>query len=208
MSAAHTTFNERKDNMNKAKLIPVLLAGLLAAPVFAQTVAIEAQRNVNQETRIENGLKSGALTTREAAKLEHQEARIDSAEAKALKDGKLSNAEKTRIQRMQNQASRDIAKQEHDGQKGNPTSASSLRMQADVQRNINQQQRVKNGVKDGSLTRHEAAKLEQGQAKVDRQEARAGRDGHVGAAEEKQIQRSENRQSRRIHRQRHDAQNG
>ena len=194
--------------MKKAKLIPMLIAGLLAAPVFAQTPVNEVQRNINQETRIENGLKSGALNTREAAKLERDEAHIDSAEAKAMKDGMLSAKEQRRIQRMQNQASHDIARESHDAQKGNPTSASSLRMQADVQRNINQQQRTENGLKDGSLTTHEAARVERGQAKVVRKEARAGADGHVGAAEEKRIQRAENRQSRRVHRQRHDAQNG
>ncbi|TFW06910.1 hypothetical protein E4K72_09545 [Oxalobacteraceae bacterium OM1] len=191
--------------MKKAQLIPVLLAGLLAAPVFAQTAA-DVQRNVNQETRIENGLKSGALTTREAAKLEREEAKVDKAESKALRDGKLSTAEQRRITRMENRASRDIAKESHDAQTGNPNSASSQRMQADVQRNINQQQRIENGVKDGSLTNHEVAKLERGQARVDRKEARAGADGHVGAREEKRIQRTEDRQSARVHRQRHDGQ--
>jgi hypothetical protein len=191
--------------MNKATLLPVLLAGLLAAPVFAQTAG-EVQRNVNQETRIENGLKSGALTTREAAKLEREEAHVDKAEARALRDGKLSAAEQNRVQRMQNKVSRDIAHETHDVQKGNPTSASSLRMQADVQRNINQQQRVENGIKDGSLTKHEAARLERGQAQVERKEARAGHDGHVSAGEEKRIQHAENRQSHRIFRQRHDRQ--
>jgi hypothetical protein len=79
-------------------------------------------------------------------------------------------------------------------------------MQADVQRNINQQQRVEAGVQNGSLTNREVAKLERGQAKVDRKEAVAGADGHVGAHEQARIQRSENHQSKRIHRQKHDAQ--
>jgi len=43
-------------------------------------------------------------------------------------------------------------------------------MQADVQRNINQQQRVEQGVKSGQLTNREAGKLENGQARVDRED--------------------------------------
>lgn len=192
--------------MKNAKLIPLLLAGLLAAPVFAQTVAAEVQRDVNQQQRIESGLKSGALTTREAAKLEGEQSRIDSAEAKALRDGKLSAAEQRRIQRMQNKASRDINAEKHDTQTGNPDSASSKRMQADVQRNVNQQQRIENGINNGSLTNRETGALEGGQARVARKEARAGLDGNASAHEQRKIQRAENRQSRRIHHEKTDAQ--
>jgi hypothetical protein len=192
--------------MKNAKLIPVLLASLLAAPVFAQSAATATQRDVKQQQRIENGLKSGQLTTREAAKLEREDAKIDHAEAKAMKDGNLSNAEKARITRMQNQASQDIRSEKHDAQTGNPNSASSQRMQADVQRNVNQEQRINAGLKDGSLTNHEAARMERGQAKTDRQEARAGRDGVVGKREQAGVQRAENRQSARIRGQRHDRQ--
>ena len=89
---------------------------------------------------------------------------------------------------------------------GNPQSASSQRMQADVQRNVNQEQRIENGIQNGSVTNREAAKLEHGQARVEHKEARAGRDGHVGAAEQANIQHAENHQSRRIFKQKHDAQ--
>ncbi|MEC5216670.1 hypothetical protein RCH09_001623 [Actimicrobium sp. GrIS 1.19] len=192
--------------MKNLKLIPALLVALLSASAFAQTAATEVQRDINQQTRIENGLKSGQLNTREAARLQGEEARVERTEANAMKDGKLSAAEKARIQGMQNKVSGDIRAQKTDAQTGNPNSASSQRMQADTQRNINQQQRIENGVKDGSLTKREAAKLERGQAKDSRIEARAGVDGHVGANEQARIQHNENRQSKRIARQRHDAQ--
>jgi hypothetical protein len=42
--------------------------------------------------------------------------------------------------------------------------------------------------------------MEQGQAHVDRVEAHAAADGHVGAGEQKHVQHAENRQSARIHR--------
>ncbi|MFC3107116.1 hypothetical protein ACFQAT_20940 [Undibacterium arcticum] len=192
--------------MKTAKMIPLLLVSFLAAPVFAQSTATEVKRDVNQQQRIENGLKSGQLNTREAAKLEHEETRVDRAQANALKDGKFSVTEKARIEQMQNKVSNDIHADRTNAQTGNPDSTSSKRMQADVQRNVNQEQRIEAGVKNGSLTNHEVAKLERGQARIDAKEAVAGHDGHVSAAEQARVQRTENRQSRRIHRQKHDAQ--
>jgi hypothetical protein len=193
-------------SMKAVKPIALFLTVLLVTPAFAQTAAGEVQRNVNQQQRIESGLKSGQLTTREAARLEREEAHINQVQARALKDGTLSDAEKRRIDRLQNKASRDIHAEKHDAQTGNPNFASSKRMQADVQRNINQQRRIENGVATGALTRHETARLERGAAKVERKESRAGRDGHVGLREQRQAQQAENRQSQRIAHQKHDRQ--
>jgi hypothetical protein len=127
-------------------------------------------------------------------------------EAHALRDGTLTPAERARINAAQNRASRDIAREKHDAPTGDPNSASSQRMQADVPRNINQERRIRQGKASGQLTNREAARLEAGQAHVDRVEARAGRDGHVSAAEQARVQHGENAQSRRIFRQKHDAQ--
>ena len=180
-----------------------LAACAIATAVTAQNAADTVQRDVNQQNRIEQGLKSGQLTTKEAGKLEREEAHIDKMESYALKDGKMTNAEKQRIERAENQASKDIYREKHDAQTGNPNSASSQRMQADVQRNANQERRIENGVKNGSLTNREAANLERGQARVDRKEANADADGHIGAGEQQNIQSAENHQSRRIHREKH-----
>ncbi len=124
-------------------------------------------------------------------------------ESKALKDGNLSQEEAARIQRAQNQESSTINKLKHNDVNGNPNSASSQRMQDDVQRNVNQQQRIEQGVESGQLTNTEVSRLERGQAHVDRAEARAGADGHVGAREQARIQHRENTQSRHIYRDKH-----
>ena len=171
---------------------------------FAQAGTV--QRDVNQQQRIEQGLQSGQLTTREASKLEREESRVERDQARAMQDGKLTPAEKARLAREQNRVSRDIYREKHDAQTGNPNSASSQRMQADVQRNINQQSRIEQGVQSGSLTNRETARLERGEARIDRAEARAGADGRVGPREQRRIQKAENRESRRIHREKHDAQ--
>src|SRR5947199_252770 len=75
-----------------------------------------------------------------------------------------------------------------------------------VQRDVNQQNRIEQGTQSGSLTTRETAKLEAGQARDTRAEAHAGADGKVGAREQKRLQKKENRQSARIHREKHDAQ--
>ena len=83
--------------------VALIMSAPFASQVFAQTVGSEVQRDINQESRIEQGLKSGQLSTGEASRLERGEARIDRMESKALKDGNLSSDEAARIQRAQNQ---------------------------------------------------------------------------------------------------------
>jgi len=184
-------------------IVAAAIAGLFSIGANAQTAGSEVQRDVNQQQRIEQGLQNGSLNTREASRLEGGEARIDRMESNAMKDGKLSPAEKARIQRAQNQESRDINRLENNAAKGNPNSASSQRMQADVQRNVNQQQRIEQGVQSGQLTNREVGKLENGQARVDRAEARAGANGRVSANEQQRIQKAENKQSKRVYREKH-----
>lgn len=190
--------------MNRTLIAAALSLASIGA--FAQTSAATTQRDVNQQTRIERGLKDGSLTTKEAAKLEKEEGHVDRLQAQALKDGKLTAAERQKLDHAQDKVSADIAAQRHDAQTGNPQSASSQRMQADVARNVAQDKRINQGVRSGELTNHEAARLERGQAKVAHQEARSGRNGHVDAVEQARVQRAQNKQSRRIHRQKHDAQ--
>jgi len=179
----------------------------LSPAAFAQTVGTEVQRDINQESRIEQGLKSGQLSTGEAAKLEHGESRIDRMEKNAMKDGNLSPQEADRIQRTQNAESNRINQLEHNDVTGNPNSVSSQRMQTDVQRNINQQSRIEQGVQNGSLTNKEVGNLERGQARIDRAEARAGANGHVSAGEQTRIQNKENKQSQKIFREKHNRKN-
>ena len=183
--------------------IALIMSALFASHVLAQTVGSEVQRDINQENRVEQGLKSGQLSTGEAAKLERGEARIDRMESNAQKDGNLSPQEAARIQRAQNQESGRINKLENNAVSGNPNSASSQRMQTDVQRNINQQDRIKQGVQSGALTNKEASNLERSQARIDHKEARAGADGHVSAKEQARIQKAENKQSNKIYREKH-----
>ena len=74
------------------------------------------------------------------------------------------------------------------------------------QRQQNQAQRIRQGVRSGELTRHETRRLVQGQRELRRDERAAKADGVVTAKERAELHREANQQSRRIHRQKHDAQ--
>jgi hypothetical protein len=192
--------------MNMTKITLALCAATMfnSAVLAAETAApTDQQRNVNQQQRIEQGLQSGELSTKEAGRLEREQQHVDRLQARSLRDGEVTAGEQARIDKAQNVASADIYRQKHDAQTGNPNSASSQRMQADVQRNVNQQQRIQNGMENGSLTNHEAARLEAGQARTDRKIANAAADGRVGAVEQGRIRRSENRQSANVYRKKH-----
>ena len=195
--------------MNRNLLVTALIATAAFGASFAASAQTNAanttQRDVNQEQRIESGLQNGTITTRENAELQRDEAHVDKLQAKDMKNGPMTAAEKTQLQAAQNKTSRDIHEARTNGIDGNPLSASSQRAQADTQRNIDQQQRINNGVRDGSLTNHEAASLERGQAHVDKREARAGANGNVSAGEQRRIARADNRQSTRIYKKRHNA---
>jgi tellurite resistance protein len=70
-----------------------------------------------------------------------------------------------------------------------------------------QQKRIRRGVKTGTLTRHEAAKLERQQAKTAAAEAKAKSDGKVTSSERARLNHRMNKTSRHIYQQKHDRQN-
>jgi len=101
-------------------MIPKLLAALAALailPAAAQSATPRVdQRQANQEARIEQGVKSGELTKKEAARLKAGQARVAAKEAKAKEDGKVTAGERARLEHAQDKQSRRIAKQKHDKQ--------------------------------------------------------------------------------------------
>ena len=71
-----------------------------------------------------------------------------------------------------------------------------------------QQQRIANGIKNGSINPKEARNLERREASVQRQEQRdmAKHNGHLTKAEQRQLNRRENRISRSVYRDKHNNQ--
>lgn len=181
------------------------LSALITAPVYAQSsTAADVQRDANQEQRIDQGLQSGQLSTREAGQLQHEEAHVDAMEQKADHNGSVSPREQAQIDAAQKRVSHDVYADKHNGVTGNPDSRSSERMQADVQRDARQQQRIANGVENGSLSNREAGRLERGQAHDDRNQSRIAANGHISADEQHNAQQRENHQSQNIRKDRHD----
>jgi hypothetical protein len=70
-------------------------------------------------------------------------------------------------------------------------------------RDASADRRIDNGVRDGSLTHGEANRLERGQNRIDRYEARARSDGNVTPYEHNRIDQMQNRESQRIYDARH-----
>jgi hypothetical protein len=73
-------------------------------------------------------------------------------------------------------------------------------------REAHQANRIYNGVANGELSRPEARRLSTGQMHLRRAEARAKSDGEVTARERAHLEHEADQQSRRIYRQKHDAQ--
>lgn len=71
------------------------------------------QRQVNQEKRIQQGVASGAVTPKEAAMLEKDQNKIQSAKVAAKADGKVTRAERRKLRRAQNRASAHIKRHKH-----------------------------------------------------------------------------------------------
>jgi CRISPR/Cas system-associated endoribonuclease Cas2 len=101
----------------KASTILAILAAA-ALPVAAQTATPRIdQRQANQEARIQQGVQTGELTPREAAKLEKGQAKVQKKEDKAKADGVVTKKERAKLAKEQDKQSKKIHKQKHDKQK-------------------------------------------------------------------------------------------
>jgi len=74
------------------------------------------RRQDRQEDRIDQGIRSGELNRREAARLERGQTHVNRMGNRALADGHISRAEFRRIEGAQNNQSHRIYQQKHDRQ--------------------------------------------------------------------------------------------
>ncbi len=102
---------------------PLLLAvtfALALGSTGSLAQRIENRRD-RQEARTNQGIRSGNLTNKEAARLKARQANLDRKIRQDRKDGPgLTTAERTRIEQRQDHISRDIARQKHDAQTKKP----------------------------------------------------------------------------------------
>jgi Tfp pilus assembly protein FimT len=104
--------------MNTMKFAAVSVMAALAFPVFAQTTSTPRidQRQKNQQQRIDQGVKSGELNKKEAARLQKGQDRIQKMENKAAADGKVTAKERAKIEKAQDRESKRIFREKHDKQ--------------------------------------------------------------------------------------------
>jgi WXXGXW repeat (2 copies) len=158
-------------------------------------------REANQDQRIAGGLRSGQMTSGEAARAENTQSRIDQQvhNDRAANGGKLTGQERQQINGEQNAASRQIYNEKHNGNTVKPNQVDN--------REANQQQRTAQGLRSGQMTSGEAARTNQNQAKVTQQvhNNRTANGGALTAQQRQQANREENRNSRQIYNEKHNS---
>ncbi len=100
------------------KLSTVALAAALSfapAALFAQAPGEVGQRQIDQQDRIAQGVRSGQLTAGETSHLEHQEAGIQSEKRgmRAQDNGHLTAQDRRTLNHQQNVESRRIYRDKH-----------------------------------------------------------------------------------------------
>ena len=175
-----------------------LIVGIGPAKVWAEEGTI-VKRELNQQHRIGEGVKSGQLTAKETGRLEKGERKIEKNREKAWSDGNLSPAEKARLEHEENRESRKIYNLKH-----NDTEAPAGKGPI-VRREVNQQNRIAKGVKSGQLTAGETTRLEKGERKIEKNREKAWSDGKLSAREKGRLEHQENHESRQIFRAKHNA---
>lgn len=191
--------------MTYAALVAATLAATVASSVLAAQEAPPPgtyhAREDNQQDRIANGVQSGQLTAGETKSLEGQEAGLN-AQARADRaadGGKLTAANRAQLNGEQNHLSNEIYADKHNA-------ATAHYGAGEVgQRRLNQQDRIANGIRNGSLTAGEASRVEGREQHINKQihTDRAANGGKLTGTEKAQINHEQNRTSRTIYRDKH-----
>ena len=99
--------------MKKLAILTVIIMIPLFISVDMTQAGRAGNRQVKQQKRIHQGLKSGELTPKEALQLEREQRRIQKTKQVALKDGKVTPKERLRLERQQNKANMRIYRLKH-----------------------------------------------------------------------------------------------
>ena len=80
----------------------------------AQTATPKVKdRQINQQKRIKQGIKSGELSKRETLRLQKQQASVQRTKKRAKADGVVTKKERARIHHKQNKTSKNIYRAKH-----------------------------------------------------------------------------------------------
>jgi hypothetical protein len=196
----------------KHRMMMLVVAALIASgPAFAQQPQPQTQpnqpaptvgqREQNQQDRIANGMDSGQLTAGESKNLESREANINREvkDDRAGDDGHLTAGERQQINQQQNNLSHSIYQDKHNANTAHYGNSEV------GQRQQRQQDRIANGIRNGSMTAGQAARDENHEQGINEQvhADRAGNGGKLTGQEKAQINHEQNKMSQKIYNQKH-----
>jgi hypothetical protein len=177
---------------------------------FAQTnptpPGTVGERKQNQQDRIANGIDSGQLTAGETKNLERREANLNRNERqmRAADDGHLTAADRAGLNRQENHISNNIYQDKHNAR------VATYGKGEIGQRRENQQDRIAQGIRSGQMTPGEASRQERREQGLNREVAgmRQQNGGTLTPGERNLVNHQQNRQSRQIYREKHNARTG
>jgi len=166
-----------------------------------QSTPTIGERRQDQQDRIANGIDSGQLTAGETRNLESREANLNREirDDRAGDNGHLTAAERQQINHQQNNLSHSIYQDKHNA------NVAHYGNNEIGQRRENQQDRIANGLRNGTMTAGQAARDENREQGINQQirADRAGNGGKLTGQEHAQINREQNHMSNTIYRQKH-----
>jgi hypothetical protein len=194
---------KKKRLLGIAASAALALGAVLMLPSSAEAGKIK-NRAENQQDRIAKGIGNGSLTARESSRLERRETHLNREVHDMRKDngGTLTDKEKGRVNAQQNRISKGIYDQKHDGQsQGTPSTEVG-------QRKENQQDRIAQGVNSGELNARETSRLEGKETAVNQEtrDMRALNGGKLSPADKAVVNKQQDKVSKQIYDQKHDAQ--
>jgi hypothetical protein len=159
------------------------------------------QRRQNQQDRIANGIDSGQLTAGETKNLESRESNVNREikDDRSADNGKLTQQERQQINHQQNNLSNSIYQDKH-----NANTAHYGNNEVG-QRRENQQDRIANGIRNGSMTAGQAARDENKEQGINQQihADRSANGGKLTGQQKGQINQEQNKMSQKIYNQKH-----
>src|SRR5579863_1012841 len=188
------------------KLSQTLAAAIFLTGTIAMAQSTDPtvnQRRENQQDRIANGVQSDQLTAGETKNLEGREANLNREirDDRQANGGTLTQQERQQVNRQQNGLSKQIYNDKH-----NANTAHYGNNEVG-QRRENQQDRIAQGIRSGSLTAGQTARLENQQKGINQQVSadRKANGGKLTAGEKAQVNKEQNRASKNIYNKKHNA---
>lgn len=170
--------------MTKFKTVIAIAVGtLFAGGAFAQSNYSIEQRDRIEQMRIDRGIQSGQLTSREAARLEGERAQVERLERRARADGVLTQNERVRIDGAQDRLGRDIARESRDRQTASSNWRTRDRSQGWDRRGGVEQRQFDRGVRPEPFNYRGAVRGERNESRLDGAATRTGTDARYGRSD-------------------------